>query len=175
MLAGQDRDHEPWERSARGGDELLEVADIAQDGDGTDPAVAERRFLRLIDMLDALTGREEDEVFLAVLDTLTDQEHYGAYESVISALLRWEDERRGRLIAEGITGVLDRTETMAGDVLGQLAFGGDDAVQAFNPAAAGLAAPERQRLARFIAEQEADDGWPSGDRQRVRLRVREAL
>ncbi|MDA0171011.1 hypothetical protein OJ998_18045 [Solirubrobacter taibaiensis] len=151
--------------------ELLEVAVIAQDGDGTDPVIAERRFLRLVDMLQALTGREQDRVFHAVLETLTDQEDYGAYQSVISVILRFEPERRGRLIAEGITGVLDRTEEWAGDVLGQLAYCDDDAVQAFNRAAAELAPSERQRLAKFIAEQEAEDGWLSGDRQRGRLRV----
>lgn len=151
--------------------ELLEAAVIAQDGDGTDPVIAERRFQRLIEMLQALTGREQDGVFHAVLETLTDQEDYGAYESIISAMLRFAPERRGRLIAEGITGVLDRTEEMAGDVLGQLAYGDDDAVQAFNRAAVDLAPAERQRLARFIAEQEAEDGWLARDRQRGRLRV----
>lgn len=105
------------------------------------------------------------------MDTLTDQEDYRAYESVISAILRFEAERRGRLIAEGISGVLERTEEMAGDVLGQLAYGDDDAVQTINRAAADLAPPERQRLARFIAEQEAEDGWLARDRQRGRLRV----
>ncbi|MBE2320765.1 hypothetical protein DVA67_032700 [Solirubrobacter sp. CPCC 204708] len=123
----------------------------------------------MIEMLEMLRGDEDDRFFHAVLETLIDQEDYGAYETVHQTLLRVDDDRRGRLIAEAISGVLERTETRAGDVLGQLAHGSEDAVQAFNAAAALLPAHEKQRLERFIAEQKAD-GWLSRDNQRGRLR-----
>lgn len=158
-------DFDEWRR------ELLDVAVIAQDDEPeADLDEAERRFNRFIEMLLAVGGDEPGEVFHAVLETLSDQEDYGAYQTVLGVLAKFEPARRGRLTAEGITGVLDRTETMAGDALGQLAFADGEAVRTFNQTAATLPLSDRQRLARFIARQE-DGGWLSNEAQRGRLQV----
>ena len=152
---------------------ILDASDIVQDGDDTvAPEEAERRFNRFIALIDQVQGGEADEVFLTLMETLTDQEDYGAYQSVLGALHRFGPDRRGRLVAEGIVPLLRRAAEQAGDVLGQLAFAEDAAITAFNRACPErLAADERAELARFIAEQEHGDGWLDNDAQRGRLRV----
>ena len=105
--------------------------------------------------------------FETLIETLKDQEDYGAYESVHGAIARFDAERRGRLIAAGNGPLLERSRDLAGNVLSDLAFSEDAAVASFN----GHVAPaEREALARFIAEEE-DGGWLDHADKRGRLRV----
>ena len=121
-------------------------------------------------MLDAVTAEEPDEVFHAVLETLTDQEDDGAYQSVFGVLWNLAPARRVRLIAEGIIGVLDRSEELAGDLLGQVAFdevAGVDASIRRRP----HCRPATDNGSRATSRSRRPDGWLGNQRQRGRLRV----
>ena len=61
---------------------------LPQDEDDSVPEdEAERRLNRFVELVDAVQGNEPDEVFVTLIETLKDQEDYGAYESACT--LRW--------------------------------------------------------------------------------------
>lgn len=145
-----------------------------QDGDDSVTAEeAEVRFNTFISLVDEVTGDERDEVFLTLLECLRPRDDYGAYERVLGALRRFDSGRRGQLTAVGIAPLLEQNEVMAGVVLSDLAFDDDRAVGSFNATTATLPVQQRQRLERFIVEQERANGWLDGVR-RGRLRVTRA-
>jgi hypothetical protein len=152
-------------------DELLALSDIPQDDDESVPVrEAERRFNRFVQLVDQVQSDDPDTVFLTLMETLKDQDDYGAYEGVFEALLRLSPARRGRVMADGVLPLLRRAPDLAGDVLSQVAFDTDEVVAAFNRACAERATPEERReLSDFIAAQE-HDGWLSHEAKRGRLR-----
>jgi len=152
-------------------DEILALSDIPQDDDESVPLrEAERRFNRFVELVDRVKGDDPDTVFLTLMETLKDQDDYGAYEGVFEALQHLQPARRGRLIADGMLPLLRRAPDLAGDVLTQVALDTDEVVAAFNRACAERALPEERReLSDFIAAQE-HDGWLSHEAKRGRLR-----
>jgi hypothetical protein len=150
--------------------ELLSLSDFeAQGGSAEDQ---ERAFNRFIDLVDMVDGADPDLVVQTLLDALSDQEDYGAWETVIRAFMRIPAERRGRQIARGFARLLDRAPVTAGDVLGQLAMSGSEAADAFNQEMKATASAEdRYAVQKFVDDNELGDGWLSNDRVRGRIRV----
>ncbi len=139
-------------------EELREVSVIVQDGDETTPQEeAERRFDRYMEMLDALDGSESDEVLKALLEGLTDQDDYGAYQRLYNVVASFPPERFGRVMAAELPSLIDRAPDHAGEFL--LPARAPEAARAFNTAAERLAPAEREKVTRFIRAEEAEDGW----------------
>lgn len=151
-------------------EEIIELSNIDQDADtSVSPAEGERRFRRFVELVDGVRGDEEDAVFLTLLETLKDQEDYGAYESVFGALSRFSPNRRGALVARGVLSLLVRDPSHAGDVLAQIAMV-DAAAAAFNEELATQDLAERMQIAEFIGAEERG-GWLNMDERRGKLRV----
>jgi hypothetical protein len=153
-------------------EEVLAVSDVVQDGDESVPdSEREARFNRFVALVSDVEGNEDDAVFFTLLETLTDQEDYGAYEAVFGALSRFPPERRGSLAAHGASSLLARAPELAGDLLSQIAFSRDGTVDAFTEEFSRIAdAEERGRMTAFIAEQERGAGWLDHDDKRGQLR-----
>jgi hypothetical protein len=74
--------------------ELLRTSHIVQDDDDSVPTgEAERRFNRYVKLVDMVTGREPQEVFQAIVDSIRAPEDYGAYEAVHGALWKFPPEK----------------------------------------------------------------------------------
>jgi len=136
--------------------DVINLGDIVQDSDDSvDDEERESRFSHFIELVDGVMGDEPD---------------YGAHDAVLSALLRFEPQRLGRLAAMEMPTVILRVPDFAGDLLGQLAFRADDVVAAFNRAAASLDETQRTVIRAFVAAEE-EDGWLGNPSQRGRIRV----
>lgn len=138
-------------------EELLRVAVIVQDGDdsvGEDERVA--RFERFVAMLDALDGSESDRVLDTVLDAVTEQEDYGAYQALHGALRRFPPERLGRAIARDAPRLVREAPGVAWDVLLQVR---PPVVAAFNAEAERLPADDLAAVRAYVREGEQPDGW----------------
>jgi TPR repeat protein len=149
--------------------ELMETGDIPQDADeSADPAEAERRTLRYIELLEMVEGDEPDEVFLALVDSMQAKDDYEVYQTTYGvAHERFAPERVGQLLLTALQrGFVERDPDRAGDWLGQLAFLGSDsaAVQSFNAAWSCASQDSRDRILAFVLENE-DDGWLSAGSQ----------
>jgi hypothetical protein len=72
--------------------ELLFVGRIIQDGDTTVSSdERHRRFMRFVEMVDALTGAEGSAAIEALFDSIQVQDSYGAYCSIDHALSRFPE------------------------------------------------------------------------------------
>lgn len=154
--------------------ELVALGDIVQD-DAPDAGSVEteRRFLRYIELLDQVVGDEGPGVFRALIDSMRAEHDYGAYESTLSAALRFAPAKFGAWLFDALPGWIERDPARAGDWLGQLAFLGREsaAVLAFNAAWASTDPGFRDRLLRFV-ESEENAGWLRNPNQRRVLRPR---
>jgi hypothetical protein len=73
-------------------EELLFVGRIIQDGDNTVSSdERHRRFMRFVEMVDALTGTEGPAVIEALFDSIQVPDSYGAYCSIDHALSRFPE------------------------------------------------------------------------------------
>jgi hypothetical protein len=74
--------------------ELIRASDIVQDGDDSvSSEEREERFRRYVRLLDMVTGKEPQEVFQAIVDSVRVPEDYGAYERVHNALWKFPPEK----------------------------------------------------------------------------------
>ena len=70
--------------------ELLGNSKLVQDGDdSTSSEEAERRFNRYVQLVDMVNGKEAQEVFQALVDSICVSEDYGAYEAVHNAIWKF--------------------------------------------------------------------------------------
>ncbi|QDV23871.1 hypothetical protein [Aureliella helgolandensis] len=73
--------------------ELLKNSKLVQDDDDTTPTEeAERRFNRYIQLVDMVNGKEAQEVFQALVDSIRVPEDYGAFEAVHRALWKFSPD-----------------------------------------------------------------------------------
>jgi len=73
--------------------ELLSNSKLVQDDDdSTSPEEAERRFNRYVQLVDMVNGKEPQEVFQALADSIRVPEDYGAYEAVHNALWKFSPD-----------------------------------------------------------------------------------
>jgi hypothetical protein len=70
--------------------ELLSNSKLVQDDDdSTSPEEAERRFNRYVQLVNMVNGKETQEVFQALIDSVRVPEDYGAYEAVHNAIWKF--------------------------------------------------------------------------------------
>ena len=74
--------------------ELLRTSDIVQDGDDSVSwEEREERFTRYVGLLEMVTGKEPQEVFQTVVDSIRVPDDYGAYETAHNALWSFPPEK----------------------------------------------------------------------------------
>jgi hypothetical protein len=152
--------------------EVIDLGDLVQDSDdAVSDDERERRFNRYVELVDAVAGDEPDEVFRCLVTSVRDQEDYGAHQAVLSALLRFDPQRRTRLAASDLPGMIQRVPDFAGDLMGQLALDSDEVVGALNDSIAALPESQREVMLEFVVCEEEGDGWLSSPRQKGRIRV----
>jgi hypothetical protein len=152
--------------------EVIDLGDIVQDSDDSvSDAERELRFDRYVELVDAMTGEEPDEAFRCLVASVRDQDDYGAHEAVVSALLRFAPPRRARLTASVLADTAQRVPDFAGNLLGQLALGPDDAVSVLNESISSLPESQQEAIRELIVCEEEGDGWLSSRRQKGRIRV----
>lgn len=70
--------------------ELLSNSKLVQDDDdSTSPEEAERRLNRYVQLVDMVNGKETQEVFQTLIDSVCVPEDYGAYETVHDAIWKF--------------------------------------------------------------------------------------
>ena len=85
--------------------ELLQTGGIVQDGDTSVPQeVAEKRFNRYVEMVEAVSGQEGIEAFMTLIESLQAKDDYGAYETTYRALWRFPPG----VVAHGLVAALPR-------------------------------------------------------------------
>jgi hypothetical protein len=143
--------------------ELLAVGNIVQDGDETVTAEeAHRRFLRYIEMLDSLTGREGYEYALAVMQSVQAVHDYGAYQTTGHTLWRFGEDAYCQAILHELPRLIQTLPDWAGEFLVRIANGAgtenESTIHRFNDLLSKLDRKNRSIIEQFIAEQE-EDGW----------------
>lgn len=152
--------------------ELLHSGAIVQDDDpsvGSDEA--EQRFLRYVEMVDAVTGEEGRPVFDALLASATAKHDYGAYQATIGAIFRFPPELRGTWLLENLPWFDDINSEFAGDLLSGMANEGPSApsVVAFQQAWSDADPTTAAAIRRIIdREEELPEGWLSEKPFRLR-------
>ena len=153
-------DFEMWRR------ELLHTGDIVQDGDKSVPqSERERRFNRYIEMLEAVSGQEGIETFIAVLDSLQAKHDYGAYQGTYGTLRRFPPGVAGQGLVAALPRLIERQPDCAGDILSQLAKSPHQesiaVLSAFKSALTAASADAQKAIMDFVIREESG-GWLDG-------------
>jgi hypothetical protein len=153
-------DFETWRR------ELLHTGDIVQDGDKSVPQPErERRFNRYIEMLEAVSGQEGIETYIAILDSLQAKQDYGAYQRTYGTLRRFPPSVAGQSLVAALPRLIKRQPNCAGDILSQLARSPHQeslaVLSAFKSALAAASADAQKAIMDFVIREESD-GWLDG-------------
>jgi hypothetical protein len=145
--------------------EVMATGDIVQDDDNSVPSEeAEHRFNRYVELVDEVTGDEPDQVFRCLIASVREQDDYGARQTVLGALSRFQAHRQGSLFAASMTDTIERVPSFAGELLCGIANRGGRVLDAFNSAARELDSHEQGVIAKFVAQEEVD-GWLDGPRR----------
>jgi len=152
-------------------EELLFTGNIVQDGDNSvSSADREHRFKRYIQILDAITGLEGMDAFVALVDSLQAKEDYGAYQSTYCALRRFPAKVAAQGLIVGLPPLIHRQRDCAGDILAQLANATSHEnlalLSAFRKELELTSAPTRTMIMDFVTQEE-NGGWLDGRRKGV--------
>jgi hypothetical protein len=139
--------------------ELLFTGNIVQDGDSTvarDEAV--RRAERYLDLVNMVTGTEDNGVFLALITSLQSPHDYGAYDDTFGKIESFPEEYFGLGFIKRILPLLPNRSNWAGRLLlivcrspGRIAY--------FNAALSGAPSRIRRAVMEYISSQEQPGGW----------------
>lgn len=151
--------------------ELLFTGNIIQDGDESIPLPEqERRFNRYVEIVDAVTGNEGVEVFVALVDSLQAQEDYGAYQNTYMALRRFPPAEIAQGLIAALPRLINRQCECAGDILCQLANATSTEARAalseFRRELAKAGAQTQAEILEFVVREE-NGGWLDGRRKGV--------
>jgi len=137
-------------------DELLATCDIVQDSDtGVSQEVAQRRFMRYVELIEMVTGSETRRTFQAIVDSIRSAEDYGAYESVHNALWQFPPEQFAEYLVQALPGLMRRMgrHDQVGRFLCPLTgHGRTTHLQAFNKHLARASVDARKTILRFVRE-----------------------
>jgi hypothetical protein len=152
-------------------DELLFTGNIVQDGDESVPwPDREQRFNRYVELLDAVTGAEGIDTFVAIVDSLQAEQDYGAYQRTYNTLWRFPPHVAAQALISALPSLIQRQRNCAGDILAQLGNAtpgnGDDVLLAFRQALASASPQPRATIMDFVTREE-NDGWLDGRRKGV--------
>lgn len=143
--------------------ELLFTGNIVQDGDeSVSDGERQQRFMRYMDMLEAIDGREGIEVARAIVQSIQVEDDYGAYQSTEHALGRFPSEIYLQAVVDELPDLIDRQKSWAGELLCGLANSGgtewESDIEQFNRLLKLAPTNHRERITRFIASEESA-GW----------------
>ena len=150
--------------------ELLQVGAIIQDDDASvESSVAEERFNRYIEMLDALEGSEGESYAVAIMESIQSVHDFGAYQAAQQALLRFRPSDFCVALIGQLPRLISNLPDWAGDFLTLIANSGesgssDPLIQQFNRALGDADSVQRESIEAYIREQEGPDGWLSHKR-----------
>jgi len=146
--------------------ELLQTGDIVQDGDTSVPQeVAEKRFNRYVEMVEAVSGQEGIEAFKTLIESLQAKDDYGAYETTYRALWRFPPSVAAHGLVAALPRLIEHQADHAGNILGQLANSTSDQdfaiLSAFRGALGSAFADAQKAIMDFIIREE-NNGWLDG-------------
>src|SRR5271157_2602557 len=143
--------------------ELLQTGDIVQDGDTSVPQeAAEKRFNRYVEIVEAVSGQEGIEAFIALIESLQAKDDYGAYETTYRALWRFPPSVAGHGLVAALPRLIERQPDHAGNILGQIvnsALDQDSAILSAFRGALGSASADAQKAIMDFVVREENDGW----------------
>jgi hypothetical protein len=148
--------------------ELILTGKVVQDEDDEDDDDddAQTRDHRYVELLKAVKGKEGEEVFQAVLDSVHNNEDYGIYESAYTALWRFPQEKIGEWFVRGLPAFIRRMpaahrKSKVSRHVGRMMCGltsREVALRAFNTALAQAPPKDRKTILDWIRNEEKD-GW----------------
>jgi len=153
-------DFQTWRR------ELLHTGDIVQDGDKPVPQPErEQRFNRYIEMLDAVSGQEGIETFIAIVDSLQARQDYGAYQRTYGTLRKFPASVAARGLIASLPRLIVRQPDCAGVILSELARSIHQerhaVLSTFKRELSAASADTQKVIMDFVIQQESD-GWLDG-------------
>ncbi len=151
------KDFESWKA------ELLFTGNIIQDGDkSVDFDERHRRFMRFVEMVDALTGNEGSLAVDALFESIQVNYSYGAYHSIDHALARFPEMEYLSGLARALPRLIENLPDQAGEQLVSVANGMDGKweyqISIFNRIVSESTADIKAAIISFVREQERD-GW----------------
>jgi hypothetical protein len=152
-------------------EELLFYGNIVQDADeSVGESEAVRRARHYGAMLNAVSGSEGVETFIALVDSLQSEEDYGVYQQTYNTPWRFSPSVAAQGLVTALPALIRRNRDLAGNVLCGFANAttgdGYGHLLAFN-SALGSASAERQAAIMDFILREEDDGWLDGRRKGV--------
>ena len=144
-------------------EELLFTGRIVQDEDETvSPDEAHRRFLRYVELLEALDGTEGASVLEALFQSIQMKNDYGAYATALRVMGRFPDDIFFPVMVEQLPDLIRRQPDWAGEVLVSIANGQgtrwEYQIPLFNEQVARAAEPVQTAIVQYIRNQE-QKGW----------------
>lgn len=151
------KDFETWKA------ELLFTGNIIQDDDeSVDSDESHRRFMRFVEMVDALTGKEGPQVVDALFESIQVNDSYGAYHSINHALARFPEMEYLSGLVRALPRLIERLPDQAGEHLVSVAngMGGkwEYQIGILNRIVSESSADIKTVITSFVREQEKD-GW----------------
>lgn len=151
------KDFESWKA------EILFTGNIIQDGDNSvDPGERHRRFMRFVEMVDALTGNEGPLAVDSLFESIQVNYSYGAYHSINHALARFPEMEYLSGLVRALPRLIESLPDQAGEHLVSVAngMGGkwEYQIGIFNRIVAESSADVRASIISFVREQETN-GW----------------
>jgi hypothetical protein len=146
--------------------ELLLTGNIVQDGDDSvPPDEADERCHRYVELLDAITGKEPQEVFQAIVDSIQAPDDHEVYETTHNALWRFPPKEFAKYFVAALPGLIARMAQydQVGRFLCPLVGWGRKAyLPAFNKEL-GKAPPDAQRAIMNFIEENREEWFAGGD------------
>ncbi len=151
--------------------ELLFTGNIVQDGDESVPQPdREERVNRYVEIVEAVTGSEGVDTFVALLDSLQAEEDYGVYQTTYRALRRFPASVAAQGLLAAFPRLIERHRDCAGDILAQLANAAREedlaALFSFRDALGSSSAVVQKAIMDFVLAEE-ESGWLDGRRRGV--------
>jgi hypothetical protein len=139
--------------------ELLFAGNIVQDNDNSvSQEEAVRRAERYLELVDMVTGTEDNAVFLALVASLQSPHDYGAYDDTFCKIELFPEERFGLGFIESILPLLPNRSNWAGRLL-RIVCRSPGRIAQFNAALSGAPSRIRRAVMEFISPQEQPGGW----------------
>ncbi len=151
--------------------ELLFTGNIVQDGDkSVSWPDREQRFNRYLEIVEAVSGSEGIEAFIALIDSMQSKDDYGAYQATQRALGRFPAGVAAKGLVGALSGLINRQRDWAGELLCGIANASSAEsrtfLSAFRKELAKADAQAQAVIMNFVIQEE-DGGWLDGRRKGV--------
>jgi len=143
--------------------ELIFAGNIVQDGDDTvSDTERHARFMRYIELLDAVDGSEGIDAARAIIQSIQARDDYGAYQTTQHALGRFPPSVSLQALIDELPSLIDRQRDWTGELLCSLANAvgteWEPDIEEFNALLREAPKSVGQVISDFIADEE-EGGW----------------